>query len=109
MPEPAADDEVEVTIVTMTFDASDPGGLMAVLSKYVVVSRGHPGCRNIDLCGSVTTPNRFLIIEKWESPAAQQAHFDSAEMVEMATACTGLLTKPPSIDLFEGHSAHDLA
>ena len=67
--------EVELTVVTMTFDASDPATLMGVLSKYVVVSRGHPGCRNIDLCGSVTTPNRFLIIQKWDSPASQQAHF----------------------------------
>ena len=40
---------------------------------------------------------------------AQQTHFDSAEMVEMATACTGLLSRPPTIDLFEGLSAHDLA
>jgi hypothetical protein len=29
-------------------------------------------------------------------------------MVEMATACTGLLTSPPMIDLLESISAHDL-
>ena len=102
-------DEVEVTIVTMTFDASDPSALVGVLSKYVVVSRGHTGCRNIDLCGSLTTPNRFLVIQKWDSPESQQAHFDSAEMVEMAEGCRGLLNRPPNIDLFEGLSAHDLA
>jgi quinol monooxygenase YgiN len=109
MPDGGETPEVELTIVAMTFDASDPATLVAVLSKYVVVSRGQPGCRNIDLCGSVTTPNRFLIIQKWDSPEAQQAHFDSAEMVEMATACNGLLSRPPTIDLFEGLSAHDLA
>jgi hypothetical protein len=27
----------------------------------------------------------------------------------MAQACTGLLTSPPDIDLYEGISAHDLA
>ncbi len=105
--EPAA--EVDLAVVMMVFDASDAGTLMGILSKYVVVSRGHPGCRNIDLCGSVTTPNRFLIIQKWDSPEAQQAHFDSSEMIEMAEACTGLLSRPPTIDLFEGLSAHDLA
>jgi quinol monooxygenase YgiN len=103
------DADVELTIVTMTFDASDPATLVGILSKYVVVSRGHPGCRNIDLCGSVTTPNRFLIVQKWDSPDAQQAHFDSSEMVEMARACKGLLSRPPTIDLYEGLSAHDLA
>jgi quinol monooxygenase YgiN len=101
-------DEIDLTIVTMRFRASDPDRLLSVLSKYVVVSRGEPGCRNIDLCASVTTPGCFTVIEKWESPAAQRAHFDSAEMVEMAQACRGLLAEPPDIDLLEGISAHDL-
>lgn len=101
-------DEVELTIVTMVFESSKPESLMPVLSKYVVLSRGHPGCRNIDLCASVANPGRFVIIEKWDSPEAQRTHFDSPEMVEMAKACTGLLAKPPAIDLLEGISAHDL-
>jgi quinol monooxygenase YgiN len=49
------------------------------------------------------------VIQKWDSPAAQQAHFDSADMVEMAEACRGLLAQPPDIDLLEAISAHDLA
>jgi quinol monooxygenase YgiN len=101
-------DEIELTIVTLAFDAADVEQLISVLSKYVVLSRQQPGCRNIDLCGSVTTPGRFLVIEKWETPSAQRTHFDSAEMVEMARACEGLLTKKPEIDLYEGLSAHDL-
>ena len=101
--------EVELTIVTMAFDSAQPERLQSVLAKYVVLSRGHPGCRNIDLCASATTPGRFVLIEKWETPDAQRAHFDSADMVEMARACEGLLTKPPQIDLLEGISAHDLA
>jgi quinol monooxygenase YgiN len=101
-------DEVELTIVTLGFDAADPERLISVLSKYVVLSRQQSGCRNIDLCASVTTPGRFLIIEKWETPDAQRAHFDSPEMVEMALACEGLLTTQPDIDLLEGLSAHDL-
>ncbi|MBV9411205.1 MAG: antibiotic biosynthesis monooxygenase [Acidimicrobiia bacterium] len=102
-------DEVALTVVTMAFQASDPDRLLSVLAKYVVVSRGAPGCRNIDLCASATADNRYLVIEKWESPEAQRAHFDSAEMVEMAKSCRGLLSAPPNIDLFDGISAHDLA
>ena len=101
--------EVELTLVTMEFRSAKPEALMPILAKYVVLSRGHPGCRNIDLCASVATPGRYIVIEKWESPEHQQAHFDSAEMVEMANACTGLLSEPPNIDLLEGISAHDLA
>ena len=104
-----ADEEPEITLVTMRFEASDPERLIGVLSKYVVVSRMTPGCRNIDLTQSVAVPGRFVVIEKWESPEAQRAHFDSAEMVDMAQACEGLLSTPPDIDLLEGLSAHDLA
>jgi len=100
--------EVELTIVTMRFDAADPAGLLAVLSKYVVLTRMQPGCRNVDLCASVTSPGRYLVIQKWESPGAQRAHFDSPEMVEMAEACRGLLSGAPDIDLWDGASAHDL-
>ena len=102
------DTEVELTIVTMRFEAADPERLVPVLAKYVVLTRMHPGCRNVDLCVSVTTPGRLLVIEKWESSSAQRAHFDSADMVEMAEACRGLLAGPPDIDLLEGISAHDL-
>jgi quinol monooxygenase YgiN len=101
-------DEVELTLVTMVFDAVDIDRLLSVLAKYVVVSRGQDGCRNIDLCASATTPDRVVVIEKWETPAAQRAHFDSPDMVEMAAACAGLLASPPQIDLLEAISAHDL-
>lgn len=105
---PGDQHDVEVVIVTMVFDAADPDRLLSVLAKYVVLTRTHEGCRNVDLAASVTTPNRFVVISKWESPEAQQAHFDSKDMVEMADACRGLLTGPPQIDLLEGISAHDL-
>lgn len=100
--------DIDMTMVTMEFDASDAGRLQAVLARYVVLSRGHAGCRNIDLALSTTAPERFVIIQKWDSPEAQRAHFDSAEMVDMARECTGLLAGPPRIDLLEPISAHDL-
>lgn len=100
--------EVELTMVTMTFDASDPQQLQSVLARYVVLSRGHPGCRNIDLAMSSITADRFVIVQKWDSPDAQRAHFDSPEMVEMARACAGLLAGLPQIDLLDPISAHDL-
>jgi len=106
--EDAGDGEVELTIVTMRFDAADEAALLAVLSKYVVLTRMQDGCRNVDLCASVTAPGRHLVIQKWASPAHQRDHFDSDVMVEMARSCVGLLAAAPDIDLWEGTSAHDL-
>ena len=101
-------DDAEITLVTMRFQATDAEKLLGVLSKYVVLSRQQPGSRNIDLTASVTNPGRFVVIQKWDSPESQQEHFNSAEMVEMAQACVGILAEPPEIDLLEGLSAHDL-
>lgn len=105
----AASDEIELVVVTMRFDAADPTALLAVLSKYVVMTRMVVGCRNVDLCASVTVPGRHLVIQKWDDSAAQRAHFDSDLMIEMAQSCDGLLAAPPDIDLWDGTSAHDLA
>jgi quinol monooxygenase YgiN len=104
-----SDTDIELAIVTIRFDASDAEALVPVLAKYVVVTRMQPGCRNVDLCASVTVPGRYLLIEKWDNAQAQRAHFDSNGMVEMATGCVGILANPPHIDLWDGPSAHDLA
>lgn len=103
------DDDLEPVMVTLGFRTDKPDQLMAVLAKYVVVSRGHQGCRNIDFVASATSPGRLLVVEKWDSAADQRAHFDSSEMVDMAKACDGLLTEAPDIDLYEGVSMHDTA
>lgn len=100
--------EIELTMVTMTFDAADDAGLLAILSKYVVLTRMQDGCRNVDLCSSVTHPGRHLVVQKWETPEHQRVHFDSEVMVDMATACVGVLSGPPDIDLWDATSAHDL-
>ncbi|MGH9209438.1 MAG: putative quinol monooxygenase [Acidimicrobiales bacterium] len=101
-------DELDLTIVIMRFEAADRAALEAVLATYVVSSRGHAGCRNIDLSGSETHPGRYVIVEKWDSPEAQRAHFDTDDMVKMAEACKELLSGPPDIDLLAPVSAHDL-
>ena len=103
------DDEVETAVMTMELDAADPAELVTVLAKYVVMTRGQDGCRNVDLCASTTQSGRFVVISKWSSPDAARGHLDSDAAVEMARACEGLLLRAPRIDLLEGLSAHDLA
>lgn len=99
---------VDLTMVTMTFDADDDSALLAILSKYVVLARMEDGCRNVDLCSSVTRPGRHLVVQKWETPDHQRRHFDSAVMIDMATACVGVLSSAPDIDLWDATNAHDI-
>jgi len=94
-------------VITMTWErVSDE--LLAHLARYVVISRGEPGCRNIDLCASVIAPGRVVIIEKWAGEEAQRAHMDGQAMVDLATGARDLGAARPAIDLLEGISAHDL-
>lgn len=105
---PRAAEPVDLVVVSLEFHATDPAGLGAVLSRYVVSSRMQEGCRTIDLSSSATTPGHYLIVEKWSSPEAQRTHFDSPAMVEMARSCGGLLAQRPRINLWDPISAHDL-
>jgi quinol monooxygenase YgiN len=106
---PNLDEDLEISMLQLSFRASDPDVLLSVLSKYVVLTRNVQLCRNVDLCVSYTDPTRFVIIEKWESEDAAREHLDSRLMVEMAQGCDGVLSAPPDIDMLEGVSAHDLA
>lgn len=102
--------EVEIAVLTASFDAR-PGAeepLLAALSRYVVLTRHEPACRNVDLVASVTHAGRFLVIEKWESAAATQAHLDSTLMTDMAKAALPSLAGKPAIDLYDPISAYDL-
>jgi quinol monooxygenase YgiN len=99
----------ELTLVVITLKAADPAAVAAVLSTYVIATRTQPGCRNVDFCQAVGIPGRFVVIEKWVSPEAQAAHFDSAVTHDFARSCRNLLSSPPLFELLESVSAHDLA
>jgi quinol monooxygenase YgiN len=101
---PEAPDPV---LVTMLWDHVEDD-LLAHLVRYVVMARGEPGCRNIDLCASLTVPGRVVIITKWASAAAQRVHFDGPAAVALAVAARDLGAPRPEVDLLEGISAHDL-
>jgi quinol monooxygenase YgiN len=103
-------DDPELAVLTARFDPS-PGSeepLMAILARYVVVTRQIPACRNIDLLASASLPGRLLLVEKWESAPAAREHLDSPEMAEMAAAAVGHLASRPEVDLYDTISAHDL-
>jgi quinol monooxygenase YgiN len=99
-----------LTVVAGTFDAR-PGeepALASALARYVVLTRGAPGCRNVDLVASLTQPGRFLVVEKWSTPDDQQAHITSDVMASLAEAAAPLLAASPDLGLYEPISAHDL-
>jgi quinol monooxygenase YgiN len=104
-------DDPELAVITAVLEArpGDEDELAAVLARYAVVARGEPGCRNLDLLVSATHGGRFVMVSKWDSPAAARAHLDARAMTEMAESAVPLLARRPDIDLLDTISAHDLA
>lgn len=102
--------DISLCVVIGVFDSRSgrEAELGAALARYVVLSRAHHGCRNVDLIASLTAPGQFVVYEKWESSGAQQAHMSSPAMQELAEAVQPLVEAPPDLGLFEPISAHDL-
>jgi quinol monooxygenase YgiN len=102
--------DVEVAVLTAAFTARPEreADLAAVLARYVVLARGEPGCRNIDLLTFTTESGKFLVIEKWETAEDVRKHLDTELMTGMAAAAVPLLAERPTIDLLDTISAHDL-
>lgn len=105
-----AQPDVELTVVLAVFEARTGRieALGALLARYVVLTRRAQECRNVDLVASVIERGRFVVIEKWESAAAQRSHMDAPETVALAEDCRDLLSGAPRFDLCEAVSAHDL-
>lgn len=105
------DEEMELAVVAGIFSAKTgkEGEVAYALSRYVVLSRMEPGCRNIDLVTSVTVPGLFMLWEKWESHEHRQAHFDGMAALTLADGIRDLVREPPQFDIFDAISAHDLA
>jgi quinol monooxygenase YgiN len=103
--------DIEVAVLTAAFTARPEreAELAAVLSRYVVLTRGEPGCRNVDLLISATERGKFFMIEKWDSAEIARFHLDTELMTDMAAAAVPLLAEKPNIDLLDTISAHDLA
>ena len=86
-----------------------PAALLAILSKYVVLTRMQPGCRNVDLCGSVTAPGRYLSSRSGTRRTRSGSTSTRRRWSRWPQSCRGVLAGPPDIDLWDGASAHDLA
>lgn len=41
-----------------------------------------PGCRSYDLMSSITEPNCFVFVERWDSREALEAHFSTPHLKE---------------------------
>jgi quinol monooxygenase YgiN len=55
-------------------DLADVPQLRELLTTQVVLSREEPGCMRFEAFESQTVPGTFIVVERWESETALNAH-----------------------------------
>ena len=68
-----------------------------ILTALVDATRREPGCLSYELLQSHDDPTGFAFVERWASPAAEQAHFVTPHLLAALQQLTGLLASEPQI------------
>ncbi|MFJ3788596.1 putative quinol monooxygenase [Kitasatospora sp. NPDC090091] len=69
----------------------------AAFERLAPVVRAEPGCLQYDLHQVSGDPDRFVLIERWESEAALAAHDATAHMVEADAASPAFRAGPAEV------------
>ncbi len=62
-----------------------------ILTALVDATRREPGCLSYELLQNYADPMDFVFIERWASPAVEQAHFVTPHLLATLQQLTGLL------------------
>jgi quinol monooxygenase YgiN len=68
-----------------------------ILTALVEATRREPGCLSYELLQNHDDPTDFVFVERWASPAAEQAHFVTPHLLATLQQLTGLLASDPQI------------
>lgn len=73
----------------------------ALARQHVRRSRAEPGCVEHGVSIDADNPDRLVFVERWESPAALQAHFALPASRAFARDIASLAAEPVAMSLFE--------
>lgn len=65
---------VYLNVLLKVKDAANVGKVRELLIQQGQLSRQEPGCARFEVYHSNTDPTRFVLNERWETPAALDAH-----------------------------------
>jgi len=81
-------------------DTSDPEGLSGTLGTTAHLFEDAEGFHGFDLLRGIETPDRFLLIARWDS-VADHERWQEAHVKEFLEALTPHLSASPDIKHFE--------
>jgi quinol monooxygenase YgiN len=83
---------------SLQIDPTARDTFLSHLADFVAISQAEDGCLGFQACEDVLTPNRFLILEEWDSHAVLEKHETSAHVAAFkAQIAAFIIDKAPSI------------
>lgn len=93
-------DEVRLVVI-ITAQPGKGSEQVSAFEKLAPQVRAEAGCLQYDLHPVVGNPDGFVLIEKWASKAALDAHHVAAHMLEQAKRNPSLRAGPATVLLLE--------
>lgn len=74
-------------IATLTVHPEHKADFLENARTVIAATHKEKGCQSYDLFSSITEPNQFVFVERWDSREALSAHFDTPHLVEWRRLC----------------------
>ena len=78
-------------VATLIVRPEKRGDFLENARDMISATRREDGCISYDLTSSISVPDEFVFVERWESRDALGAHFQTAHMARWRELCEGYL------------------
>lgn len=86
-------------LITFGIKPEHRDAFVAAVGECVATSRKDKGCISHDCVASLTNPNQFMFIERWESDEAFAAHRKAAYVVAWKEFIAPMMMGPQAIEI----------
>ncbi len=80
-------------LATLTVKSEKRADFLENARDVIAATRREPGCRSYDLTSSITEPNEFVFVERWDDRDALEAHFHTPHVAHWRQLCADYLEK----------------
>lgn len=74
-------------IATLTIHPEKRADFLENARTVIAATHKEAGCQSYDLFSSITEPNQFVFIERWETRENLAAHFETPHLAEWRRLC----------------------
>lgn len=99
--EPSSGSDRLVVTGRFVVEVESADAVLSALERYADGARRAPGCDSVELAASLGGEPAFLVVERWRSTRAHDAHQESAVFATLAREVGSLLARPPELAAWE--------